>query len=34
MLFISAKSGHNVDQVFDAIIERIPPPLNLEIDQA
>ena len=31
MLFISAKTGHNVDQVFDAIIDRVPPPLNLEM---
>ena len=26
MLFISAKEGTNVDQVFDAIINRIDPP--------
>jgi len=30
MLFISAKEGTNVDQVFKAIIERLKPP---EIDR-
>jgi translation elongation factor EF-4 len=31
IIYISAKDGTNVDQVFDAVINRISPPTNSEI---
>jgi translation elongation factor EF-4 len=33
MLFISAKEGKNVDQVFDAIVNKIsPPPIQQDLN--
>lgn len=33
MLFISAKQGTNIDQVFDAIINRIKPPVEMSTSE-